>query len=130
MGHRHSSVDSSAPSILPPQVWVPSTPSLLFSIYIVQIVHLSFELDCENDETKQKEAGIGLFKKQIIDREPNMSFYNGSLKGCHQCDQIFFINAWPFTTINICPIVLKKLYKECSYFVKFLIHPQKSAKEL
>ena len=31
-GCRHSSVDLSAPSILPPRVWVPSTPSMLFSI--------------------------------------------------------------------------------------------------
>ena len=55
-GCRHSSVDSSAPSILPPQVQVPSTPSMLFSIYIVQIVYLLFELECEKNENKQKEA--------------------------------------------------------------------------
>ena len=34
LGCRHSSVDSSAPTILPPQVWVPSTPSTLFSFII------------------------------------------------------------------------------------------------
>ena len=34
LGCRHSSVDSSAPSILPPLVWVPSTPSLHLSINI------------------------------------------------------------------------------------------------
>ena len=33
-GCHHSSVDSSAPSILQSQVWVPSTPSKLSSIYI------------------------------------------------------------------------------------------------
>ena len=54
-----SSVDSSAPSILPPWVRVPSTPSMLFSIFIFQIVYLSFELECEKNENKQKEAGIG-----------------------------------------------------------------------
>ena len=40
-------------------VRVPSTPSTLFSI--VQIVYLSFELECEKNENKQKEAGIGPF---------------------------------------------------------------------
>ena len=40
MGYSHSSVDSSVPSILPPQVRVPCTPSMLFSIYIVQIVYI------------------------------------------------------------------------------------------
>ena len=59
-GCRHSSVDSSAPSNLPPWVWVPSTPSMLFSIYNVQIVYLSFELECEKKENKQKEAGLCL----------------------------------------------------------------------
>ena len=34
LGCCHSSVDSSAPSIMLPQVRVPSTPSMLFSIYI------------------------------------------------------------------------------------------------
>ena len=52
-------MDSSAPSILPPWVRVPSA----FSIYIVQIVYFSFELECESNENKQKEAGIGPFLK-------------------------------------------------------------------
>ena len=67
-GHRgihYSSVDSSAPSIMLPRVRVPSTPSTLFSIYIVQIVYLSFELECEKNKNKQKEAGIGPFFKKI-----------------------------------------------------------------
>ena len=34
---------------------------MLFSIYIVQIEYLSFELECEKNENKQKEAGIGPF---------------------------------------------------------------------
>ena len=62
-GCRHSSVDLSAPSILTSQVWVPSTPSMHFSIYKVQIVYLSRELECENNENKQKEDGIGPFKE-------------------------------------------------------------------
>ena len=56
-------VDSSVPSILLPWVRVPSTPSTLFSTYIAQIVCLSFELECEKNENKQKEAGNGPFKK-------------------------------------------------------------------
>ena len=64
-GCSHRPVDSSAPSILPPRVRLQSTPSTLFSIYIVQIVYLSFELECEKNKNKQKEAGIGpFFKKQ------------------------------------------------------------------
>ena len=46
----------------------PAAPSLspkhtidAFSIYIVPIVYLSFELECENNENKQKEAGICQF---------------------------------------------------------------------
>ena len=39
-----------------------------FSIYIVQIVYLSFELECEKNENKRKEAGIGPFflKKTMV----------------------------------------------------------------
>ena len=33
------------------------------NIYIVQIVYLSFEFKCEKNESTQKEAGIGHFKK-------------------------------------------------------------------
>ena len=58
-------MDSSAPAILLPRVCVPSTPTTLLSIYIVQIVYLSFELECEKNENKQKEAGIGPFFKQV-----------------------------------------------------------------
>ena len=39
---------------------------MLFSIYIVQIAYLSFELECEMMENKQKEAEIGPFKKTLI----------------------------------------------------------------
>ena len=37
-GGRHSSVVLSAPTILRPQVQIPSTPSMLFSICIIEIV--------------------------------------------------------------------------------------------
>ena len=33
-----------------------------FSIYIVQILYLSFELECETNENKQKEAGLAHLK--------------------------------------------------------------------
>ena len=55
-GCRHSSVDSSAPSILLPRVQVPSTPSMFLSIYI--------DL-CHEEKTKiNKKAGIGPFFKR------------------------------------------------------------------
>ena len=39
---------------------------MLVSIYIVQIVYLSFELEREKKENKQKEAGIGSFFKKKV----------------------------------------------------------------
>ena len=53
-GCSHSSVDSSAPSILLPQVLIPSTPSMFFKFL--------FDL-CRVEKTKikEKEAGIGSF---------------------------------------------------------------------
>ena len=60
-GCHHSSVDSSAPSILPPRVRVPSTPSMLFQF---QTVYLSIEFECEKNENKQvKRPGLAHFKK-------------------------------------------------------------------
>ena len=52
-------MDSSAPTILPLQVQVPSTPSMLFS-FIVFVLYLSFE----KNENNQKEAGFGQTKKR------------------------------------------------------------------
>ena len=66
MGCRHSSVDLSAPSILQPRFQVTSTPSILFSIYIVQIVYLLFELECEMNKNKQKRLGLQHFFKKTI----------------------------------------------------------------
>ena len=43
--------------------------STLFSIYIVEIVYCSFELECEKNENIQKEARIGPFHLSIIDKE-------------------------------------------------------------
>ena len=55
-GGRHSSVDSSTPTILPPRVRVPSTPSMLLSIY-VDLCHV------EKTKINKKGARIGPFKK-------------------------------------------------------------------
>ena len=56
----YSSVDSSAPSILPPRVRVPSTPFTLLLIYI--------DLCCvEKDKNKQNVAMIGASKKYLLD---------------------------------------------------------------
>ena len=65
LGCRHSSVESCAPSILPPQGSSPKHTIYAFSIDIVQIVYLSFELECEKNENKQNKAGIGPFLKKI-----------------------------------------------------------------
>ena len=40
-GAAGSSVDSSAPSILPPRVWFPSTPSMHLSVIVKFLLHLS-----------------------------------------------------------------------------------------
>ena len=58
-GCRHSSVNSSAPSILPPQVWLPSMPSLLFS-FIVKFVHAMWE---KNENKQKKRPGLAHLKK-------------------------------------------------------------------
>jgi len=49
-------VVSSAPTILQPQVQIPSTASMLFSIFILENV-------TRKRPNKQKESGIGSFKK-------------------------------------------------------------------
>ena len=58
---RHSSVVSSAPTILRLWVRIPSTPSTLFQFVLLRLQH-------EKDENKQKKAGIGpFFKNRPID---------------------------------------------------------------
>ena len=54
---RHSSVDSSAPTILPPCVWVSSTPFMLKSFII-------FLLYLWKNKNKQKETGLAHFLKK------------------------------------------------------------------
>ena len=59
LGCRYSSVDLSAPSILSLWVRVPSTPSMLLSIYI-------WIVSCGKDKNKQKEVGLGPFFNKTI----------------------------------------------------------------
>ena len=56
VGCRHSSADSSALSILPPRVRVPSTPSMLFSIYIC---HLNWNV--KRTKINKKRPGWPIF---------------------------------------------------------------------
>ena len=53
LGGRHSSVVSSAPTILRSRVWIPSTPSTPFQFVL-------FKMQWEQNENKQKDAGIGI----------------------------------------------------------------------
>ena len=48
-------------TILPPRVWVSSTPSMLLSFFVQFVLYLSRE----KNENKQKEAVIGSFVKNI-----------------------------------------------------------------
>ena len=57
LGCCHSSVDSSAPTILPPQVRVPSTPSMLFHLQ-----YLCYICNVKRTKIKQKQAGFGPLK--------------------------------------------------------------------
>ena len=56
MGGHHSSVVLSAPTILRPRVQIPSTPSMLFQFVLLKLYR-------ENNENKQKEAGMAHLKK-------------------------------------------------------------------
>ena len=68
-------MDSSVPYILPPQVWVTTTPSTHSSIYWIVL--------CWKDENKQKEAWIGPFnklKQKIFEiKNPLMRWQKNSL---------------------------------------------------
>ena len=57
LGCRHSSVNSSAPTILPPRVRVPSTPSMLLSFIVTFVLYLS----CEKNEINKKRPGLAHF---------------------------------------------------------------------
>ena len=62
---RHGTVDSSAPSILPPRVWVPSTPSTLSSIIKL------CKVKSEKTKINKKRPGLAHFyKKEFFTRGP------------------------------------------------------------
>ena len=63
-GCHHSSVDSSAPSILPPPVQLPSTPSMLFSFIVKFVLYLSMQCE-KRTKINKKEAGFGPIKKRL-----------------------------------------------------------------
>ena len=66
-GCRHSLVDLSAPSILLPQVQLPSTPSILLSFIIIFVLYLS--LQCETrTKINKKRLGLGHFFYKRIDQ--------------------------------------------------------------
>ena len=54
-------MDLSSPTILPPQVRVPSTPSMLLPFIVKFVLFLSRE----KNKNKQKEAGFGPFLKNV-----------------------------------------------------------------
>ena len=63
-GHTaNSSVDFSPPTILPPQVQVPNTPSTLFS----SIVKFPLYLSCEKNK---KRPGLAHLKKNVSSMRP------------------------------------------------------------
>ena len=66
-GGRHSSVVSSAPTILRPLVWIPITPYTLFSICIIEIVM--------RESTKINKKGPGLGQKWSISKK-QYNFYS------------------------------------------------------
>ena len=57
-GGRHSSAVLSAPTILRPWVRIPSTPSMLFQFVLLKLYREN------NENKKQKEAGIGPFLRR------------------------------------------------------------------
>ena len=74
---------SSAHTILRPRARIPSTPSTLFQFVL---------LEWEKDENKQKEAGIGPFKKLITQKPYNDVSIGPAFSrenDTHQTDSIF-----------------------------------------
>ena len=72
-GCRHSSGDSSVPTILSPRVRVPNTPSTLSSI-IVFVQYLS----CGIDENKQERPVLARFYKKIYQHGLFLVIFNGN----------------------------------------------------
>ena len=62
---RHSSVDSSAPSILPPQVRLPGMPSLLLSFIAKFVLYLSMQCEKRTKINKKQVWPIFLKKNRL-----------------------------------------------------------------
>ena len=83
---RHSSVQSSAPTIMPPRVRVPSTPSMLF-----RLQYLCYICPVKRTKINKKEAGFGLFEKNKLPFcppiEPPIFTLHGSIatQGSNHC---------------------------------------------
>ena len=93
VGYHHSSVDSSAPTNLPPLVQIPSTPSLLLSFTVKFVLYLSCG---RKNRTKQKEAEfIQFFKKRygqgatLVYQCPQKDL---SFNFCHPLPFCYFLN--------------------------------------
>ena len=106
MGSCHSSVDSSASSILLPWVWVPSTPPTLLPIYI-------WIVSCGKNENKQKEAGIGPYKNYWFrlwsfgDRLWCKHATNSERKLIGQrCHHFLFTKIWTFNLVTLTNLLL------------------------
>ena len=67
----NSSVDSSAPSILPPRVRVPSTPSMLFQFILFKLYICQLNSNVKRTKINKKEAGITPFLKHNAKKYPS-----------------------------------------------------------
>ena len=65
IGCRHSSVDSSALYILPPQLRLPSTPATLLSFIVDFVLYLSLKCD-KRTKINKKRPGFGTFFEKIL----------------------------------------------------------------
>ena len=65
IGCRHSSVDLSALSILPPQLRLPSTPATLLSFIVDFVLYLSLKCD-KRTKINKKRPGFGTFFEKIL----------------------------------------------------------------
>ena len=89
-----NSVKSSAPTMLQPQVRIPSTITMLFSMNIVQIIYQSIKLECEKKKIIIKQIGIGPFitlnfkqrTQQALSQNITALALNGDALVIHWCN--------------------------------------------
>ena len=65
----HSSMDLPTPTMLQPQIRVPSTPSMLFSFIVKFVLHLYGEMNENKQNGGQTRPGFGGFKNVFSDAE-------------------------------------------------------------